>query len=185
MQEFNEVLFGLIFGLSGRSAAFDWFGVFFAEYLPYALAAAFFVLLLKMRGWKQRLAFFAEGATALIAADGIIAQTIHFFYSYPRPFEALNLASLIRESGSAFPSDHAAILFALSTIVYCRNRRAGIWFFVLSSLVGIARVFAGVHWPFDILGGAAAGILGGIISHQLLGRYSKALAEKTDAAGQK
>jgi membrane-associated phospholipid phosphatase len=34
--------------------------------------------------------------------------------------------------------------------------------------MGIARIYAGVHWPFDILGGIAVGIISGYFIHWLL-----------------
>ena len=58
----------------------------------------------------------------------------------------------------AFPSGHAAFFFALSTVVYFYNKKAGIGFFVASFLISISRVFGGVHWPTDILAGVLVGI---------------------------
>jgi len=35
--------------------------------------------------------------------------------------------------------------------------------FILAFLGGIARVYVGVHWPFDILGGIVTGFIGALI----------------------
>lgn len=70
---------------------------------------------------------------------------------------------------SSFPSGHAAFFFALSAGVYSFNKKAGIWFFVASSLIGLARVFAEIHYVSDILGGFIVAIL----SFGLINKLSK------------
>jgi undecaprenyl-diphosphatase len=45
--------------------------------------------------------------------------------------------------------------------VYFYNKKISIWFFVAAFLIGLARVFTGVHYPLDILGGAVIGIFVG------------------------
>jgi undecaprenyl-diphosphatase len=72
---------------------------------------------------------------------------------------------------SSFPSGHAAFFFALSTVLLLYNKKfyprpkfwwgAGLFFFLASFLISIARVFVGIHWPSDILAGAAIGIFSG------------------------
>ena len=43
--------------------------------------------------------------------------------------------------------------------IYFYNKKWGIVFFVAAILMALARIVAGVHYPLDILGGAAVGIL--------------------------
>jgi len=59
----------------------------------------------------------------------------------------------------AFPSSHAAASFALSLTIWFHDKRVGSFYIFSSILIGIARVIANVHYPVDILGGAALGIL--------------------------
>lgn len=63
------------------------------------------------------------------------------------------------EHWSSFPSDHAIIYYALATAIWARHRLMGalafIWITVFCSL---ARVYTGMHYPGDILGGAIIGI---------------------------
>lgn len=177
MGDFNLSLFNFLHGLSGRNSFVDAAGIFTAEYLPYLIFLCFLLLVILQPGWRQKIFFFSEAAIAIILSRGLITEIARFFYYSPRPFEALNFQSLIPESGSSIPSGHAAFFFALATIIYFYNRRLSIWYFVISLLIGLARIFAGVHWPSDIVAGAVVGILSGLFVHSLLKSYLEKLKE--------
>ena len=172
----NQYLFQLIYGFSHRNFFLDDAGVFVAKYLPYLLVLGFLILAFKYKDWRMRLAVIADGALAMILSRGIVTEVIRFFYHHPRPFDALGFSPMIKESGYSFPSGHAAYFFALAMIVLYYNRRMGIWYFVLATMNGLARVFVGVHWPLDIVGGAIVGILCAMIVHKLLEPSLKKLA---------
>jgi len=60
---------------------------------------------------------------------------------------------------SSFPSDHAAMFFALALSIYFVSRRAGIVaFFYVFLFVGAPRVYMGYHYPTDIVVGALIGV---------------------------
>ncbi len=136
--------------------------LFCAVYLPYLLVALFvwfaFQKGMARRAQIQTLATgLGAGAIARVAVEGI-----RLFVHRPRPFIAdPSIHALFVESSYSFPSGHASFFFALSTVVYMHNRKWGLFFFAVSTLIGIARVAAGVHYPSDIVGGAILGILVG------------------------
>jgi undecaprenyl-diphosphatase len=167
----NQSLFLWLHHFAGRWPFLDGTAIFFAEWLPWFLCAAFLLLVVYQPGARRRLYLFAEGALAIILARGIIVTAIHFFYYHARPFVVYNFAPLINESGSSFPSAHAAWFFALAMTVWYADRRWGWWFFALATLMGIARIYAGVHFPIDIIGGAVIGIASGMFVHWLLKDY--------------
>ena len=169
----NLSLFNFIFGFSRKNFLLDDAGIFFAQYVPYFLILGFIWILFGQSGWRRRLFFLSESLIAVILSRGLFTEIIRFFYYLPRPFEAFQFQSLISESGSSFPSGHMAFYFALATALFFYHRRAGIWYFILSILVGVARIFVGVHWPFDILGGIILGVLCGLFTHWLLSPYFK------------
>jgi undecaprenyl-diphosphatase len=58
---------------------------------------------------------------------------------------------------SAFPSGHSATAFACATVIGWAAPRLRIPAFVLAAGIAWSRVYVGVHWPLDVLGGAALG----------------------------
>ena len=89
-----------------------------------------------------------------------------------RPCNDLDLAGQIRVlvdcgSGFSFVSSHATNHFAISFLLISLYYRQWKWIFPLCFLwafvVSYAQVYVGVHYPFDILGGAALGILIGLL----------------------
>jgi len=168
MSSLNYSLFQFIHHFAGRWLLLDIVGIFFAQYLPYFMVAAFLIMVVGEPGWRRRLYLFAEGTIAVILARGLVTESIHFFYNHPRPFGALGFTPLIPESGASFPSGHMAWFFALAMAIWYANRKWGTWFFVLSLAMGIARIYAGVHWPYDVLGGIMIGLICGWLVHWLL-----------------
>ncbi len=59
----------------------------------------------------------------------------------------------------AFPSGHAATAFACATVLAWWDRRFAVPAFVLAAAIALSRVYVGVHWPLDVLGGAVLGVL--------------------------
>lgn len=90
-----------------------------------------------------------------------------------RPYEAVEgLALLIPKPWDySFPSGHAASSFA-SAWVFCRRlpRRFGIPALVLAGLIGLSRLYLGVHYPTDVLFGMVSGIGCGCIAILLLNK---------------
>ena len=62
-------------------------------------------------------------------------------------------------SWSSFPSDQAALFFALATGIWLVNRRIGAFAFVWTAIaICMPRVYLGLHYASDIVGGAILGV---------------------------
>lgn len=61
----------------------------------------------------------------------------------------------------AFPSDHAALFFLFTVIIFSINRRAGWVSLILAIYFSFLRIGIGYHWPSDIAAGAMLGALVG------------------------
>lgn len=159
-------LFEKINDLAYFAKILDWIGIFLAEYSLYVVGVVFLILLI----WKKNRLMVVSSVISVVLSRLVIAEIIKNFLHQPRPYIVLETASkLIVENKDfqSFPSGHAAIFFAIATAVYFFNKKLGIVFFITAILVGIARIFVGVHWPSDILAGAVIGIISGIIINKL------------------
>jgi len=70
------------------------------------------------------------------------------------------------EGWSAFPSDHAVMFYALSTGMFYVSKKAGILATVYTTLfIALPRVYLGLHYPTDIIGGAFVGMVIALLCH--------------------
>lgn len=150
-------LFEKINGLAGKFAWLDALAIYGAEHFEYVLWFSVALLLLKNRGKYKEMLFL--GSAAAILSRGILTELIRFLWHRPRPFAVDQITQLVEHVPTAsLPSGHAAFYFAVSTVIYMYNKKAGIFFFAASFLIGLSRVFVGVHWPADILVGIVVGV---------------------------
>ncbi|MER6570643.1 phosphatase PAP2 family protein [Streptomyces sp. NPDC001093] len=84
---------------------------------------------------------------------------IRGFVERPRPFvEHQGLDVLVPgKTDFSFVSDHATITMALGVGLFVANRRFGVAGIGLALLEGFCRVYMGVHYPTDVVGGFALG----------------------------
>jgi undecaprenyl-diphosphatase len=116
-----------------------------------AIAAVLAVL------WRRPWLFFdvalADLAGQLISLglkQGIGRERPNVAYPDPRPL-------VHAPHDGSFPSGHATVSFACATVLSFYAPRAAPAFYVLAAAIAWSRVYVGVHYPLDVLGGAALG----------------------------
>ena len=116
--------------------------------------------------WKDR-AHAPKWILALVISiglsDGFAYRVIKGQVDRSRPAYA-GVPHLLRthdHSGPSFPSNHASNMFAAATILTAAFPAGAPVFFLVAFLIAYSRVYVGVHFPLDVLGGA---ILGTIIA---------------------
>jgi membrane-associated phospholipid phosphatase len=67
----------------------------------------------------------------------------------------------------SFPSGHATVSFACATVLAAASPALRVPFYVLAAAIAWSRVYNGVHWPLDVLAGAALGIAVGLFVRAL------------------
>ena len=60
---------------------------------------------------------------------------------------------------NSFPSDHAAVYFGLVALAYLVRRPAAHLVLGIVLVLSLARIYLGIHFPTDVIGGGALGIL--------------------------
>jgi len=152
LEGFNLKLFYWLHNGAGQRPLVDGFAVFMAEAGPYLLMGG--LVLLWFAGDDMRRRALLE-ATEAASVGLLVNQLVGLLYYHPRPY-MLGLAQpLIGHSPeNSFPSDHATLMLTAAMYMLCRPgcRRPGLLFLVFALSTAWGRVYAGVHFPFDILG---------------------------------
>jgi undecaprenyl-diphosphatase len=98
--------------------------------------------------------------TPLAAAIAVLVNIpIRGFVERPRPFlthQGLDVL-VSGKTDYSFVSDHATITMALGVGLFIANRRFGLVGIGLALVEGFCRVYMGVHYPTDVVGGFALG----------------------------
>jgi membrane-associated phospholipid phosphatase len=107
---------------------------------------------------KSRLSFLYVGLSLALA--GLISYIIKNIGLVPRPYEIdTRIVQWSVGGGFSFPSGHTTEAFAAATALtfLYPQWRVALPVFFWASLVAFSRIYLGVHYPFDILGGIAIG----------------------------
>ena len=121
-------------------------------------------------------ALLALGIGALItnvAIKNIVARI--------RPYDTITELVLLieRQHDFSFPSGHTCASFAAAYALYrTLPRKWGIACIILAALIALSRLYVGVHYPSDVLGGLAVGLFAGWAGWKLQEKIAQAVLKK-------
>ncbi|KMK78113.1 undecaprenyl-diphosphatase [Alkalihalobacillus pseudalcaliphilus] len=157
MRDINESLFRGINDLGFDYPFLNMPFIIIAEYtvIFLALMVLFFWF---TRNKQNRYKVLAGGFAFILAwISGNLIGLLHHNY---QPFYELEHVNqlVFKNIDNSFPSDHTILFFAFCVTFWLFNKRNIAWL-ILAILVGLSRMAVGVHYPFDILVGAAVAII--------------------------
>ena len=126
-------------------------------YVTFTGSTVFMVLiiaLLYIGGARKEALVFA----VVFVVTNVLALGIKYIVARPRPSDL----GVIPETEAAFPSVHTANAFALTTTISRYHRKFTIVMFVWAVAIAFSRVFLGLHYFTDVIGGA---VLGFVVSY--------------------
>ena len=130
-----------------------------ASKYPVVLLLALFLLVWFRFHTRERSFLIYAVFCALIALG--INYALGLLFPHPRPFTlGLSPNYLGHAAETSFPSDHATVMWTLAfgLLLNPKLRSYGWAAVVLAALTSWARIYLGVHFPFDILGSMAVAI---------------------------
>jgi undecaprenyl-diphosphatase len=98
---------------------------------------------------------FVLTAVAVLAADGL-AGIVKVVVGEKRPSDPGPLVAI--PHSHSFPSGHTATAFAGATMLSFFVPRGAPAFYVLAAAIAYSRLYVGVHFPLDVVGGAVIGV---------------------------
>lgn len=146
-----------------QNSAFDLIMPFITS-KPYIL---FLILIIPvfLKDWKRGLLAVALSLVAFGAADAS-ANILKHIFGRARPCQSLDGVRLLVGCGGSFsmPSSHAVNAFAIAATFSHFFKRLWMPMFIVAAAVAFSRIYVGVHYPSDVIAGAAwGGIVAGII----------------------
>ncbi len=179
--KFDRDLF-LILNNSLESGFNDLFlgGLTLAGYLHVILPVALFYLYVIDKKNFRRNSIILLVAVLL---GGLVVQILKQIVARPRPLKEMeplilsgkvrihNLFYAYRES--SFPSGHTQSAFGAATVLICIYRKHALYLILIAFLMGLSRIYVGVHFPLDVISGAILGVIASFAVFKLAARHLK------------
>ena len=145
----------LIHSLQTLSPAFD----NFMEGITFLGRIEFYLIFIPFIYWSVDRRIGVRALLILIYTD-FVAYSIKQLLHQPRPYWIGDVKALSAESSYGIPSSHASNTLSVFGYLASRVKKNWFWVFVavIVLLIGISRLYLGVHFPQDVLVGWLIGL---------------------------
>ncbi len=167
----------LLLTLNGSESLF-WDGcmtVYTTTMVWIPLAVVLLYVLIKNNNIKTFFILLIAIALVFVITDGVTSTICKPLFERFRPTRDPELMYIVdvvngyRCAAYGFMSSHAANSFGIATFIMLlmRNRALSLSLFIWAMINCYSRIYLGVHYPGDILGGITVGVLGGVLMYKL------------------
>ncbi|WPS07031.1 undecaprenyl-diphosphate phosphatase [Klebsiella aerogenes] len=158
LENINYALFALI----NATPSSSWWAIEVATFIAKDLIIIVPLLVVALWLWgpnQRQLVFKVMMALALSLS---ISWVIGHLFPHDRPFvDGVGYNFLHHAADDSFPSDHGTVIFTFAlAFLFWHRVWSGALLLVIASAIAWSRVYLGVHWPLDMLGGLLAGMCG-------------------------
>ncbi|EJR41166.1 MULTISPECIES: undecaprenyl-diphosphatase [Bacillus] len=153
----NYTVFQWINNFAGSSKLLDTLMIAITNSAAYV--AILFMLILWFNNGKKENAIRKQYTmlytTLSVSIALLVNVLIHAVYYHPRPFITHHVNQLVPHAAdSSFVSDHSVLVFSIAFVFILRGEKLKYIALIWAILVGVSRMYVGVHYPLDILGAA-------------------------------
>lgn len=114
----------------------------------------------------------------LIIGEILGNQILKKIFERPRPYTVNSNITLIIDklSSFSFPSGHSRCAVECAVVIFANNKKWGIAAIVLAALTCLSRIYLYVHYPTDVLAGAALGVIDGLLAIFIIKKIGEYIA---------
>ncbi len=151
-----------------RVSDFGLFAPFIGAFIVYRL----------FKGTNRERIMWIMGVVAVVSSDALCARILKPIVGRMRPYISLDHVFLYKsgkwlittpefravvKKSLSWPSCHATNIWTAAFFISGWNRSYGVPMFFIAAIVSYSRVYLGVHYPLDCLGGALIGLFWGTL----------------------
>ena len=154
---------------------FDVFMWYVSKTATWSLMLLFLLYIIFKNNWRMALMVVLGIALTITLADQISSGLIKDFIGRFRPTHNPEIESIVHTVNGykgglyGFVSSHAANTLGVAVYISLlfRNRYITLFMMLWSLLVAYSRIYLGVHYPGDILGGMIVGVISGFVVYKI------------------
>ena len=160
LNSWDITLFHLING-QWHSYFLDWFMPFMTDLKNFRYVLPVLVVWVLLREKKAGIVFLVFIGLTLAITDPFSSRLLKEWLGRIRPCHVLEEVRLLTDCNTSysFPSSHAVNIFAAAFFLSQPLKKLSPLFFGIAGIVGYSRIYIGIHYPLDVIGGATIGLL--------------------------